>query len=108
MDSRAVSVPGTRLDKLLALRSRLDHEIAVERRKEALADRAFERRRRGRGRTRLRHDDSVRSRLDQLGVTSLTVKQWAVREGYLLEVARGRVALAIIEKYAEAHTRRQA
>lgn len=107
---------GTRLDQLLELRRRLDMEIAAERRREALAVRRWEtyerpkdddgmtvdeRRRAG---TR-RSDDATRQRLDQLGVTSLEVKQWAVRAGYLVRMVQGRVAAELVEKYADAHPR---
>lgn len=99
---------GTRLDQLLALRSRLDQEIAVERRKEALAVRRYETRhaqRRVRSSVQgVREADGTTAlMLDRLGVTSLEVKQWGVREGFLLGVARGRVSLWLVNKYAEAH-----
>lgn len=123
-----MSVPGTRLDKLLALRSRLDHEIASERRREALADRRWQvyerpRKRRDGGAQSSRSlergyvpqlnggdrgqsgqsADSTRERLNELGVTSLTVKQWAVRWGYRTEIQPGRVAHDLLERYAKAH-----
>lgn len=39
--------------------------------------------------------------LEQLGVTARQVKEWAVEQGLLAAVVRGRVKLELVEAYAE-------
>lgn len=101
---------GSRLDRLLALRSQIDMEIAAERRKEALSapppapenltDYEI------RSRRQKASAEVTRKRLAQLGVTSREVKEWAVRAGHLAAVTRGRVALDLIDDYVHAHQRK--
>lgn len=42
--------------------------------------------------------------LAELGVDSHTVKAWAVEQGLLPAVVRGRISTAIVELYREAHS----
>lgn len=84
---------GTRLDQLKALRRRLDHEIAIEARRSLDAPTA----RRSKPRTR-----TYRERLEARGIEARQVKEWAVANGLLPEVKRGRVSLDLIEAYWEA------
>lgn len=92
---------GSRLEQLEELRSRIEHEIAVERRRVALS-------------VPLRPPSPIRSlvqvnrvdvRLAGLGVTSREVKEWAVDAGLLDRVHRGRVAAHLVEMFAEARER---
>lgn len=103
---------GSRLEQLEALRRRLDHEIAVERRAAILAapctdhDTTTGRQPTGKRAptgTGKGSDAVAHARLEELGVTTRQVKQWAVSVGLIPALVRGRVALPIIEKYAEAH-----
>lgn len=87
-------VTGTRLDQLKALRRRLDHEIAVEARRMLDGPRPI------RKATRPR---SYTERLGGRGIEARQVKEWAVANGLLPEVKRGRVSLDLIEAYWEAN-----
>lgn len=89
---------GTRLEQLERLRVKIDQEIAAERRRLALDERfeVFQR-------PRARRSDPTKDRLEALGISSHEVKVWAVAEGLLPAVKRGRVARALVEQYAEAH-----
>lgn len=91
---------GTRLEQLLRLRDRIDHEIAIERRKPtdhhtttptptALPTPA---------------DLNTEARLLRLGTTPKAVKQWAVTVGLLDRVPRGRVHRTLVDAYEAAHT----
>lgn len=95
---------GTRLERLRVLRDRIDHEIAVEAHRAALDDT------RGSGgwaEFQKPSDRRTASRLEQLGVTAKQVKQWAVRQGLVDGVHRGRCADRLIDAYALAHERRR-
>jgi hypothetical protein len=84
---------GTRLEQLEQLAARINHEIACERRRHPPA--------------RTPIPASSATLLAQLGVTARHVKDWAYTAGLVTEVARGRVALHLVEAYAE-HVRARA
>lgn len=108
---------GTRLEQLEALRRQVDQEIAVERRRLAT-----EAQHRPPTRTAPRRSKSnltggvgkgsssvlIRVRLEQLGVTSKQVKQWAVDRGLLDRIHRGTVRVELIDAYERTHTDRAA
>lgn len=96
---------GSRLERLERLRTTIDQEIAVERHRLALAAppapppvRPFEKPKR---------KSPVPSGGDQLlrelGITAHDVKVWAVAQGHLDKVHRGRVAGHLVDAYALAH-----
>lgn len=88
---------GTRLEQLLKLRDRIDLEIAAERlnptHRPAPPAPAV-------------HDGDLSSeaRLHRLGVTTKQVKQWAVDNGVLDHMVRGRINPALVDTYEAAHT----
>lgn len=94
----AVVDPGraqpTRLAQLLALRDRLDDELGQPR-----VPRPKVRKRRDTGPNR------VDQLLEALDVTARDVKEWAVHEGLVEKVVRGRIGLPLVLAYAEAHGR---
>lgn len=92
---------GTRLEQLYQLRDRLALEIAQEERLELLNGPAPLKV------VKHRPPDVVGRRLEQLGLTARQVKDWAVTQGLLERVCRGRVAHELIEAYADAHAPRQ-
>lgn len=83
---------GTRLDQLVVLRDTVLAEIEHERRA-------------GRHNGIALRDipTSAEALLATLGVTSRTVKEWAVQQGLLTAVRRGRVSLTIVRAYQEAN-----
>lgn len=91
---------GSRLEQLEQLARKIALEIAAERRRLALDPP-------GPGRPPARPDSrhladlSTHERLRELGVTSKTVKEWAVKAGHLTAVRQGRVARWVVEAYAE-------
>lgn len=86
---------GSRLQQLERLAARIQYEIAVEHARLHLSD--------NNGCTSHEKPATTSTgRLEQLGVTSLEVKHWAVTVGLLHHVARGRIALSIVEAYATA------
>lgn len=107
---------GPRLEHLLALQRRLEHEIAAERRKLALEDRDAPGRTlpgatpepveqpSSRARTARATAAETAARLDRLGVNARQVKEWAITAGLLDEVKRGRVPGDLVAAYADAHT----
>lgn len=92
-----VRVTVSRLDDLLKLRARVDHEIAAERRRLELATP------RPTPRPVRPRENATGALLAQLGVTSRDVKEWAVIKGINTEVSRGRVSLQLVQSYAEEH-----
>lgn len=50
---------------------------------------------------------TYQSRLDAIGVTSLQVKTWALEQGLIPELRRGRVPPALVDAYAAAHADHQ-
>lgn len=115
---------GTRLERLTALWRRTRHEIQIAqhagRHDEVTKLRALEtrlvveirteggvtpsapgvRRRRG---PRRKAEDRVSKHLAQLGVTSHEVKVWAVGQGILPAVKRGRIKGELVAAYQAAH-----
>ena len=85
-------------DQLAAIR--LDHEITVERARMIREQRAPVKRRRT-ARTTPGLDPTVEL-LEKYNGTAREVKEWAVRQGLLDEVRRGRVPKHLIELWAEA------
>lgn len=105
---------GSRLEQLRKLRDQVSLEIELEERREALETarpaRAVQQSVRskrnltngvGKGSSSV----LIRERLEQLGVTSKTVKTWAVTQGLLPEVVRGTCKVEIIDAYAQAHNK---
>lgn len=91
---------GTKLERLLQLRAKLDLEISLEQKRVGLEC----------GRIRppappappvVMH--SVEE-LERLGLLSITVKRWAKDQGLIPEVRRGRVNQRLVEAYAQART----
>lgn len=78
---------GTRLQQLEELRQRIDQEIAYERRQHPTPRRPNE-------------IAATSVLLAELGVTAKHVKEWACTQGLIPVVARGRVALGLVEAYA--------
>lgn len=52
-------------------------------------------------------DERTAHQLERLGVTAYAVKVWAVTEGLIPSVVRGRVSLALIDAYAHAHQQQE-
>ncbi|MBT56564.1 MAG: hypothetical protein CMF72_24590 [Mameliella sp.] len=50
-----------------------------------------------------RTDNTVTQHLQQLGVTALDVKRWAVDTGLIPAVVRGRISAALVDAYDHAH-----
>lgn len=50
-----------------------------------------------------RRAELVLQRLTELGVTSRQVKEWAVEQGLIPTVVRGRIARDLVEAWAAAH-----
>jgi hypothetical protein len=48
----------------------------------------------------------VKHRLDDLGLDALTVTRWAVEQGLLAAVVRGRVSGHVVDAYATHHRSR--
>ena len=113
---------GSRLQQLYALRARLDQEIAAERARVATAPRApgtitrpptlpdakppAQNHRRGETGPRpglQASDRTTAQMLLDLGVTPRQVKEWAVDQGLLAAVVRGRVARHLVIAYATTH-----
>jgi hypothetical protein len=88
---------GTRLEQLYALRDRIALEIRAEERRLALQRPNFEVFKKP-GRR-----NAVETLLDDLGVTSRQVKEWAHATGLVDEVKRGRVGADLVNAYADAH-----
>lgn len=88
---------GSRLEQLYDLRRRLNHEIAAEERKAATDTPTPAAQRPGLAAT----DKAVHDQLDHLGVTSAQVKEWAVEQGLLPAVVRGRVARHIVNAFVQ-------
>lgn len=91
---------GSRLEQLLDLRRKIDLEIEVERRTHPPAPPA--RPKAAPSRTH-RADSSRVDRLARLGVSSKQVKQWAVSQGLLPSVQRGRLADTVLDAYEQEH-----
>lgn len=87
---------GTRLDQLRALRRRIDLEIMVAAREEALARPIVRSRPERRGR------NTVDEQLAELGVTSHDVKVWALQAGLVSEIKRGRIGQNLVDSYRSA------
>ena len=87
-----VQVVGSRLDQLVVLRDKITAEIEYERRAG-----------RHNGRPLLDIPTSAEALMNTLGVTSRQVKEWAVQQGHLTAVRRGRVSLAIVQAYQKEH-----
>jgi hypothetical protein len=95
---------GTRLDHLLTLRKRLEHEIRVEQRRNALDPTgAHDATTPTKKRVHRGVEDTTAALLQRLGVTSRTVKEWAVSQGIYPAVPPGRVSLQLVESYAKEH-----
>jgi hypothetical protein len=90
---------GTYLERLEQLRQQVDQAIAAERRRVALEGPI---RLVARPHQQVPRGNRVDMRLASLGVTALQVKEWAVEAGLLDQVRRGRVALSLVEAYADA------
>lgn len=98
---RSDHVPPAEVDRLRDLAARVDAALAEERRIQGLAvpvpapveEPARE----------LAPSAEVRL-LAELGVSARDVKEWAVGQGLLTAVRRGRVALALVEAYAAARS----
>lgn len=91
---------GSRLEQLEALRARIDHEIAVERRRLIVEE----------GRrwiTPGRRNSPAPSQGDQLlqqhAITASQVRTWALDHGLIDKIARGRVPTTLVQQYVEAH-----
>lgn len=112
---------GTRLERLEQLHRRVRHELAIARR-HGLVDEtrlavldarlAHEITTLHRARPTVaaavrQTDRTVQERLEQLGVTSHVVKQWAVDTGLIPAVVRGRVSGLLVDAYAQAHPQPQ-
>lgn len=116
---------GTRLQNLQQLRRRAQHELDAARRRDDRHDLPRLRELVTRiqhqidletpapatptpaGTPRLRSQkatDRVTRRLNQLGVTSHDVKEWAVTAGLLDRVRRGRIRAELVEAYANRTT----
>lgn len=96
---------GSRLDHLQELRARVDAEIRAEKeierervRRRKLMEAARFRRRRSSG------PNVVEQRLTRLGVTSADVKHWALGQGLLTEIKRGRLASTLLDAYETRET----
>lgn len=92
---------GSRLEELKRLHARIAHEIAVEEARERdrtagmlppIARRAFTKKK----------PIPAQEHLERLGVTARTVKEWAVSQGLLDAVKRGRVSAELVAAYAQA------
>lgn len=109
---------GTRLEQLEALQTRTGHELAAARRREGsgvecgrLEDLLARIRReieaecpRPPKPARRVVGSSVELQLlERLGVSAREVKEWAVDQGLIEVVARGRIKMALVEAYAAAH-----
>lgn len=88
---------GTRLEQLHALRDRIALEIRAEERRLALQRPAFE------VFAKPGRKNAVAEQLEQLGVTSRQVKEWALANGLIDEIKRGRIGAHLVDAYAEAH-----
>jgi hypothetical protein len=88
---------GTRLEQLYALRDRIALEIRAEERRLSLQRPAFEVFKK----PRPKHTTELR--LEQLGLTSRQVKEWAHATGLVDEVKRGRIGADLVNAYADAH-----
>lgn len=92
---------GSRLQRLLRLRARIDQEIAVEARAQAL--------RGAQPPPRVRPAPPepipviVGATLDELGVSGNDVKLWALSVGLVDKVNRGPCPNSLIDEYATAH-----
>lgn len=53
--------------------------------------------------TKPRRAELVLDRLAELGVTSRQVKEWAVEQGLIPAVVRGRISRGLVEAWAAAH-----
>lgn len=94
---------GTRLEQLLKLRDRIEQEIAAERVRSAVHPKRrvpFKPER-----PRRTHVNAVDLRLEDLGVTSRHVKEWAFDARLIDRIPRGRVGADLVEKYAAARVR---
>lgn len=95
---------GTRLDQLLKLRDRIEQEITAERARAAGDCRTPRMRAQSPPKRRV-HTNRVDLRLQDLGVTSLHVKQWAFDARIIDRIPRGRVGADLVEMYAQARVR---
>lgn len=89
---------GSRLDMLRDLKRRVDAEIRAEEKLERsrTAIRAYKAKQEARR-------DSVSQRLARLGVTAHDVKTWALEQGLITEIRRGRVSGDLVDAYAADH-----
>lgn len=85
-------VAGTRLEQLVVLRDQVTAEIEAERRKD-----------RHNGQPLADIPTSAEALMAVIGTNSHAVKEWAVEQGLLARVARGRVSLAVVQAFKEAH-----
>lgn len=80
---------GSRLEQLETLRSRLDHEIAIERHAQATA-------------VRLPAPEHIAPAVDRPLPPASVIRAWAIEEGYLMPHQRhGRISQQIAELYRE-------
>lgn len=89
---------GTRLEHLERLRRRIDLELAAERRRVALTPEAPPARRD----TYVDDELNAAELLDKHWLTAKTVKRWALAQGLIPEVKRGRVPRHLVVAYLEA------
>lgn len=92
---------GTRLEQLLALRDRLNHEIAIERRHTLNAGRAAAQPARPAPTTP--PAPTIERQLLDRGLTARQVKEWAVENGHVDHVARGRLSQRLLALYVQHH-----
>lgn len=89
---------GTRLEQLERLQERIRQEIAVERRRLFL-----EGRERPHSATKAPRTNAVDHQLVALRVSAREVKEWALAEGLIEEIKRGRVSSELVDAYQLAH-----
>lgn len=102
---------GTRLDRLYALRSRINHEIAIEEQAALLLvrhEKPKPARRRRKDAGKPQKPNGVYVRLAELGVSGSLVKRWAYEQGLIAELKRGRCSGALVDAYEEALARGEA
>ena len=100
---------GTRLEQLLDLRRQVNLQIELEVRNDPREAARLGLTGGGDTPPRARQKSPGQSlnvaerRLAELGVSSTDVKAWAVQQGLLPEVKRGRIGINLVEQYAAAH-----
>lgn len=92
-----------RLKKLRGLRQQIDLEIQAIEQRAARITRVLHPPKAPDPPPAARLPEKNQTRLAELGVTALQVKQWAYDQGLIPEIARGRVPASLVEQYAAHH-----